>query len=428
MSVVLEPAPRDPAQRFWDAAAQTMDPERRRELQDQRLREMIGRVFSRPVPMFERRLRDAGVEGPDDIRGVDDLDRLPLTVKQHLRDSETAAPPVGDYRFTELRDCIRIGSSTGTTGAPTLMLWTWRDLHVEYESAARNWWRAGIRPGMVVTHAHPAYLYGGGLNLQSTYEYVGALPIWVPPPDTDELAEQGLRMWQRITPDVPFVGFSLGRFLEVQAKLGIDPQTTGVRIPEIPAGPSAIATAGAECFSFLAGSCAEHNGGHIADDYACVQAVDPSTGHEVPECEWGDLVVTTFGRDNCMIRYDLEEACRIERSVCACGETTSRGWWGGRFKDLIATQGRRLQIFDVERALRGVAEVVTPSLEYAVVRPREESAPLQVRVECSSEADGAGARCVVALREGLDIESQVSIVERGSLPRSGYKRIRVVDE
>ena len=138
-------------------------------------------------------------------------------------------------------------------------------------------------------------------------------------------------------------------------------------------------------------------------------------------------MVTTFGRDNCMIRYDLEEACRIERSVCACGETTSRGWWGGRYKDLLHTQGRRLQVLDIEAALRGVPEVATPSLEYAVVRPREEAAPLLIRVECAAGADGVGSRCAVVVRETLGVSAEVTLVERGSLPRSGYKATRVVE-
>ena len=79
------------------------------------------------------------------------------------------------------------------------------------------------------------------------------------------------------------------------------------------------------------------------EDWAVVQAVDPATGEEVPDGEWGDLVVTTLDRDNGLLRYDLEEACAIMREPCPCGETTIRGLWGGRFKDLIAVQGKRFQ-------------------------------------------------------------------------------------
>src|SRR4051794_21139644 len=203
----LGPDPRPLDQPFWDPEMQTMSRDERRALQDERLREVVRRAFERPVPLFKRKLEEAGMSGPDDVKSVDDLVKIPTTVKDDLRRSEADAPPVGDYRFTDIRDCIRIGTSTGTTGMPTLMLWTRHDIWLEYESAARWWWRIGYRPGQNITHAHPAYLYGGGVMLQGAYEYFGLLSIWVPPPDTDELAEQALRFWQRGTPDPPFMGF-----------------------------------------------------------------------------------------------------------------------------------------------------------------------------------------------------------------------------
>jgi phenylacetate-CoA ligase len=313
------------------------------------------------------------------------------------------------------------------------MLWTRRDLTVEYECGARNWWRQGIRPGMIVTHAHPAYLYGGGPLLSGAYEYFGCLNVWVPPPDTDELAEQGMRMWMQIKPDIPFVGFALGRYFEVAAKLGLDPmKDVGLRIPSMPGAGSGspLATAGAECFAFLGAPCSEQRGGHLADDYTYVQAVDPETGREVPDGDWGNLVVTTFGRENCMIRYDLEEACRIERTPCPCGETSTRGWWGGRFKDLLSSQGRKFQVAEVQAALATMPEVAEPSLEFVIVRPKEEHLPLALRVEAGdgNENDPTlTARLAAAVKARMGLEATVELVTRGSLPRSGFKATRVVD-
>ena len=115
---VLAPTPRDPAQKFWDPAAQTLAPERRRALQDQRVRELVRRCLETPAPFFARKLESAGITSPDDVKGAADLAQIPLTLKQELRDSEAAHPPIGDYRFTQLRDCVRVGQSTGTTGTP----------------------------------------------------------------------------------------------------------------------------------------------------------------------------------------------------------------------------------------------------------------------------------------------------------------------
>ncbi|HLI74992.1 MAG TPA: hypothetical protein VKU86_14020 [Acidimicrobiales bacterium] len=435
---ILGPPPRDSEQKFWDPDVQTMDPERLRELQDERVRELMGKIFDTPVPFFVRKLRDAGIGAAEDVKTVDDLRNVPLTVKQDLRDSEAEAPPYGDYRFTDLRAAVRIGTSTGTTGQPTISYWTRRDLWIEYEASARTWWRYGYRPGMIVTHAHPAYLYSGGPMLSGSYEYFGMLNVWVPPPETDELAEQALRFWMRVKPDIPFMGFSTGRFFEVAGKLGIDPKDAGLEFRGMPGFGMGkgmpLMTAGAECFAYLGGGCGQLPGAHLAQDWAVVQAVDPATGEEVPDGEWGDLVVTTLDRDNGLLRYDLEEACAILREPCPCGETSIRGLWGGRFKDLIASQGKRFQANEVEGALRTVGDVTEPTVEWQMVRPGtgNEDAPLRVRVERgTSAADDdteVAVRCAVAIRERLGIDAEVEVLARETIPRSGYKAARVVDE
>jgi phenylacetate-CoA ligase len=227
----------------------------------------------------------------------------------------------------------------------------------------------------------------------------------------------------------------MGRYLEVCQKLGLDPVkdvglnlTSGGSHDRMP-----LLTAGIECYTFLGDTCGKASsvggGAHLNEDWAVVQAVDPDTGRDVPDGEWGHLVVTTLDRDNGLLRYNLEEACAIDRRPCPCGETTARGFWGGRFKDLLAVQGKRLQPSQLERALRAVAAVCTPSLEWVVVRPKEPRAPLQLKVELG-EGDRAAmaAACAAAIEGALGIEAQVVIVERGALPRSAYKTSRVIDQ
>jgi phenylacetate-CoA ligase len=432
---VVGPPLRDPAQRYWDPEIQTMDREHLGALQRRRLQELIGKILDTPVPFFSRKLAEAGITGPGDITDVADLRAVPLTVKQELRDSEAEHPPFGDYRFSDPRAAVRIGTSTGTTGTPTISVWTRRDLWIEYESSARIWWRTGHRPGKVITHAHPAYLYSGGPMLSGSYEYFGMLNVWVPPPDTDELAEQGLRFWLRVKPDIPFQGLSTGRFLEVAAKLGIDPQDAGLEF-RLPPGfgmgkGMPLMTAGVECYAYVGSSCGQSPGAHLAEDWAVVQAVDPDTGADVPDGEWGDLVVTTLDRDNGLLRYDLEEACAILREPCPCGETSIRGLWGGRFKDLIATQGTRFQPSEVESALRGVDAVTTPTIEWQMLRPAADDRVLRVRVERGTDAPADDAeiarRCRAAVKDRLGVESEIEVLGRETIPRSGYKAARVVD-
>jgi phenylacetate-CoA ligase len=236
----------------------------------------------------------------------------------------------------------------------------------------------------------------------------------------------------RFRPDIPFPGFSMGRYLEVAAQLGLDP-VKDVGLPPRSSGDGAptrmpLMTAGLECYSYLGGVCGKAAGAHVNEDWAIVEAIDPATGRAVREGEWGSLVVTTLDRDNGLLRYDLEEACAIDRASCPCGETTMRAFWGGRFRDLLACQDRRFQAWDVERALRKVEPVTRPSLEWVAVRPRDPNAPLAVRVELDGgDRDAVAERCESEILEALGVIAKVEILERGKLPRSGYKATRIVD-
>ena len=446
---VLGPPQREPTQQHWDPVSQTMDPEQRRELQLHHLRTLVAKSLA-TGGLFSRKLGEAGIADAAEITSLDDINRIPVTRKQDLRDSEADHPPLGDYRFTTLADCIRIGQSTGTTGTPTVTTLTRHDLWLEYESAARNWWRNGWRPGQVMTHCHPAYLYGGGLMLSGTLEYFGFLNLWVAPPDTDELAEQAIRVWQRIHPDVQMTSFSEGRFREVAAKLGVDlvaecgfpNQTLG----GASRGLMPLMTAGFECYAFIGGPDTACDGAHLHEDWAIVQAIDPATGADVADGQWGNLVVTTLDRDNGLLRYDLEEAAMIEPAgECPFGETSRRAFWGGRFKDLLSCQGHHFQVSDLERALGAVPDVSQPTLEFVVVNPAGSNEPLRLRVEVSADLSTATSstatspttqpsrraeiesRVIGAVLDRLGVTATVEVLDRDTLPRSGYKVTRVVE-
>lgn len=259
------------------------------------------------------------------------------------------------------------------------------------------------------------------------------LNLWVPPPETDELAEQGLRMWQRVHPDVSLVAFNMGRFVEVAAELGLS-LTDDCGLPQFQlhgVGKKAlpIMTCGVEAYAYVGGPCTHGEGGHIHEDWAIVQAVDPTTGTDKPDGEWGNLVVTTLDRDNGLLRYDLEEAACIVRDPCSCGETTVRAFWGGRFKDLLASQGKHFQVHDLEDILGTVEAVTTPTLEWQVVKPTDPTAPVHVRVELAhGDRELVAAGCATAIERDLGIRATIEIVERGSLTRSAYKQVRLVDD
>ena len=162
-----------------------------------------------------------------------------------------------------------------------------------------------------------------------------------------------------------------------------------------------------------------------------MQAVDPTTGREVPDGEWGNLTVTTLDRDNGLLRYDLEEACAILRKPCPCGETSIRGLWGGRFADLLSCQGTRFQLSELEASLRTEPLIAQPSLEYQLIRPDDGPAPLEVRVEIATEDDGireqVADRVKANIKETLGVVATVDALSRDTIPRAGYKAKRVLD-
>lgn len=406
---------------LWDPEVQTMPRDRLQAVQDARLRDAVARAAG--APFWRRRFASAGL-APGDVESVGDLAKLPRTTKDELRASQEAVPPYGDYQRAE--GAVRVGTTTGTTGAPTLVLWTRRDLGLEHEAAARMFWRLGVRPGAVVAHSHPLGAYGGGALLSSALEYLGCTVVAVGAPSTDEQAEQAIRLFQAVRPQM-YMMFDAAqlKFWEAAERLGIDPQELGMRMRhDHPALQSVSVSAGAECFSFLGSACREFKGAHVAEDLAIVECIDPETGEPAPEGATGHLVVTTLGRDNPMLRYDLEDIVRLDPSSCPCGETSVRVHWLGRAKDLVRAGERTLLPVDVWWVLDEFAALKAPTLEFQLVRTADRGR-LRVRVEGDPGLSGPLA---ARLEERLGVGARVEMVPRGSLPRPEFKPLRVVDE
>ena len=397
-------------QRFWNEQAQTMPVQRRRELQLTRLQEAVATAAA--APFFAKRLAEAGV-GADDIRSLDDVSALPVITKADLRRSEAGAPPLGDYRVRGLAEAVRIGMSSGTTGKPTVMLWTKHDLEVECELSARNHFRMGIRPGMVVVGAHPGYLNGGQALQQAAYEFMGCLLVSIGPPESVEAAERALRAIEGLPIDRwQLFPAALARLREAAERIGFD----GLPSAETARAESQYDkfSAGQECVAFLGSTCGQSPGSHLAEDHALVEVVDVESGDPVPEGGRGQLVVTSLGRDNPMIRYNVEDIVRVESAPCPCGETTRRGFFEGRTKDIVSVAGQAILPIDVARAL-------PPGVEFVIVRAAGPADKLHVQIE--GRIDDAVDR--ISASTGVPVE--VDWRPDGSLPRASYKAQRVVD-
>ncbi|MEX2554091.1 MAG: hypothetical protein WEB06_00485 [Actinomycetota bacterium] len=408
---------------LWNPEVQTMPRDRLLALQADRLREAVARAAELP---FWRSKLEAGGLAPDDVKTTDDLLRVPRTVKDELRADQAANPPFGSYQRRE--GAVRIGTTTGTTGTPTMILWSRRDLEVEHEGAARMFWRYGTRPGQLVVHSHPLGIYGGGAILSSALEAFGATVAPVGAPSSHADAEKTVRMFQTLRPD-QYMMFDNTQLLywEAAERLGLKPvEDLGMRPRmEHPVLQSAIGTAGAECFSFLGGGCMQFQGAHICEDFAVVECIDPTTGQPQPDQTRGHLVVTTIGRDNVMLRYDLEDVIRLNHEPCACGETHMRMLWDGRAKDYVRVRGTDLLPVDVWVVLEEFPELKAPMLEFVLVRRPGGDDVLEIRIE-----GDASLRDPIAaeLEEKLAVPARVEMQPRGSIPRPEFKPVRVVDE
>ncbi|MCA1830761.1 MAG: hypothetical protein LC663_04525, partial [Actinobacteria bacterium] len=295
---------------FWRPDIQRMPRAELRALQEERLRALITRIFDQPVPFFRRKMEAAGL-GPDDVKSLDDLPKIPRAVKQELRDDEAAHPPLGTYRGAPVEKSVRLSTSTGTTGRPTITLFTQHDLDVEYDAGARMFFRQGRRSGEVVTHAHPGGLNGGQSLLGGVIERFGCLNVPVGPPTSKDDIARALAIWRELRPHhYELFGPVLHTFWEAAKAAGLDPERDLNMKPPSDVPPYRTVSAGLDAFAFLGSACVKENGSHVCEDEAIVEAVDPSSGEPVPDGQRGNLVVTTLTKDNAMLRYDLQDVVR----------------------------------------------------------------------------------------------------------------------
>jgi len=423
---------RPPAdRRYYAPEIQTMPLERVRALQAQRLARQLDRIWETPIPFFRRKLEAAGLRRAD-LRGLDDLRAIPATVKAELRRSEEEHPPFGDYRGAPASAAVRLGASTGTSGRPTLILWTRRDLEVDHAASARGRWRWGLRPGMSLANAHPFGMNAGGWHFSHGVEALGVLNIPSGPPVGAGNVQNVLEVWRRLRPDMyRLFGNVATTYAEAARARGLDPaRDLNLTIAgDHPAEQYLMASSGLEALPLLGSACDERQGAHLAEDLAIVEVIDRRTGRALGHGERGNLVVTVLEKDNFLLRYDLEDVVRLNEDPCPCGETHRRLFYEGRVRDLVPVREREILPIDVALVLYEFPEVSSPSAEYQIVRPPTPAPELHVRCEHAAgvEAERVAERVAERLRERLGVPARVDLVPRGGLPRFAYKAARVVD-
>jgi phenylacetate-CoA ligase len=413
--------------------------ERLRKLQLERLRSTVGRTISSQPPMAAR-LGEAGIEDAGELSSLDDLARLPFSRKSDLRDHY----PFGLLAVPR-EQLVRVHASSGSHGKPTVVGYTRADLEAWSELMARCMTMAGVRPGMVVHNANGYGLFTGGLGFHYGGERIGATVIPVSGGFTARQAMLLADLGGQALCATPSYALVIAQAIR---DAGIDPEALALEIGLFGGEPwtdemrtkldrelgiSAVSFYGLSemCGPGVAAEClAVRDGLHIQEDHFLAEVVDSESGEPVPEGAEGELVFTTLLKEGQpLIRYRTGDIGSISAEPCACGRTMARiTALRGRLDDMLIIRGVNLFPSNVETLLLGVNEV-GPHYRLIVERPAEMD---EVSIECesvSAEIDRAALaeRLELLLRDHTGIRIPVSVLQRGGVPRSEGKAVRVVD-
>ena len=388
---------------------------------------------------MRERLREAGVNSPEDVTSLDDLSRLPLTRKIDLRDHY----PFGLFAVPR-EQVVRIHASSGTRGKPTVVGYTRNDLDVWSEVMARTLALAGVEAGMVVHNAYGYGLFTGGLGFHMGAERMGCTVV----PMSGGLSQRQVLMLEDLGGQVlcctPSYALNIAQTLAEQGigldrlklKVGIfgaEPWTEGMR--DALQRQLAIKALNVYGLSEIVGpgvsaECVEvGQGAHVQEDHFLVEVIDPQSGQPVGPGVEGELVFTTLTKEALpMLRYRTGDVSSIDPSRCECGRTTARmARIRGRIDDMLIIRGVNLYPSEVERVLLSLGDVA-PHYQLVVDRPE---AMDELTVVCeplaSVDADGLRLRVEYALREATGLAMLVKVLEPGGVPRSEGKAVRVVD-
>jgi phenylacetate-CoA ligase len=434
---------------IWRPEVESAPREHLAALQLERLRGALAWAAAR-VDFYRRGLTAAGI-GPDGLRSLDDLVRVPFTRKRDLHDHY----PFGLFAVPR-GDLARVHASSGTRGKPTIVGYTRGDLDVWREVMARSLAAGGARPGDTIQNAYGYGLFTGGLGFHDGAEHMG---LAVVPASSGNTLRQILLL-QDLRPQglacTPSFALHIGESMREQ---GVDPRGLGVAYGLFGAEPwtEAMRTQiealwGITAVDFyglseiigpgVAVECPEGRRGlHVNEDHFLPEIVDPGTGEALPAGREGELVLTGLTRRALpMLRYRTGDVTALDASPCPCGRTTVRmARIKGRTDDMLIVKGVNVYPSQVEAALLTLDDL-GPHYQIVVDR-RHEFPTIEVQVEPAERVvrgwDGfsAGSREVQALagrvgerlRGYLGLNPQVTIVAPKTIPRSEGKAVRVVE-
>jgi phenylacetate-CoA ligase len=412
-------------------------------LQLKRLQSVLERVYSN-VPFYKASFDRSSVT-PTDIKSLDDIQRLPFTTKQDMRDSYPYA-----LFAAPLEEIVRIHASSGTTGKPTVVGYTHKDIENWSELMARSFVTAGVHKGDIIHNAYGYGLFTGGLGAHYGAERLGASVI----PISGGNTKRQIMIMQDFGSTVLTCTPSYSLFMAEEAAIeGVDFRKLKFRIGIFGAEPwseemrkeietklnlDAIDIYG---LSEIMGpgvaiECIEaKNGLHIWEDHFIPEIINPDTGQPVPDGEKGELVITTITKQGIpLIRYRTRDITSLNRETCICGRTHARiSRMSGRSDDMLIIRGVNVFPSQIESILVRI-EGVEP--HYLLIVDRKDNLDtLEVQVEVDERIFSDEIKVLQKLarliekeiKDMLGVTCTVKLVEPKTIQRSEGKSVRVVD-
>jgi len=430
-------------ERYWNKPIETMGREQIRELQLQRLRLTVEKVYAN-VPYYRDKMKEKGLL-PGDIKTLDDLKYLPVTTKQDLRDTY----PFGMFALP-MEDIVRIHASSGTTGKQTVVGYTRKDIDVWGECMARCLVMGDADAGSRIQVAYGYGLFTGGLGVHYGVEKIGAVAIPASSGNTQRQITMLIDFGVTHLCCTPSYALNIAEVLEemghtkndlklIAGSFGAEPWSEGMRAEiENRLGLRAHDIYG---LSEVMGPAVSHecrlqNGLHIWEDCFIPEITDPDTGEPVNEGESGDLVFTTINKEGFpLIRYKTRDICRLNYEPCQCGRNHARmSKPAGRTDDMLIIRGVNVFPSQIETALLSIGKVQP---HYQIVVDRVNNLDIMtIEIEINEEmfSDNVKGIEVLEKRIGsqiagtLGVGAKIRLVEPKSIARSEGKAKRVIDK
>jgi phenylacetate-CoA ligase len=428
---------------IWNQTCECMSRDEMRDLQSQRLKELVDRVYHN-VPSYRDRMQRAGL-GPEDIQGLDDLHKLPFTNKTDLRDNY----PFGLFAVPTSQ-IVRVHASSGTTGKPIVVGYTRKDLSTWSEVIARTLYAAGIDHHDFMQIAYGYGLFTGGLGIHYGTEKIGATVIPISGGNTQRQVQIMHDFGTTALACTPSYALYLAEALEESGMkreefklrvgiFGAEPWTENMRKEiELKLNIRAIDIYGlSEIIGpGVASECECQCGLHINEDHFIPEIINPETQEVLPEGSLGELVFTTLTKEGLpLIRYRTHDLSTLNYHKCECGRTTVRMTKiTGRCDDMLIIRGVNLFPSQIESVLLEMAET-KPHYLLIVDRVNNlDTLELQVEVEQEffsdkiSQLQSLSKKIQHNIENSIGLSVNIKLVEPKTIERSEGKAKRVIDK